>query len=133
MQTRSKAAALALALAGCQPTLPKYTVHVPPRLVDVRPPSSVVFARADVSLDSMRRVLEDALPPRLDGQAQRGPVAVRWALARQPATVEGAPGGVRARVAELGEIDLSVGPIHCRAPSGGFQIGAVGRPRLTDD
>jgi Domain of unknown function (DUF4403) len=126
------AVALAVAAAGCTPVLPPYTVHVPPRLVDVRPVPSVVFARADVPLDGVRRALEDALPPRLDGQAQRGPVHVRWALARQPATVEGAPRGVHAQIAELGEIELAVGPIHCRAPSGGFVIGAVGRPRLTE-
>jgi hypothetical protein len=126
-------AALGLALGGCRETLPAYTVAVPPRLVDERPPPSVVFARARVPLEGLDRALTNALPPTLEGETKRGAWSVRWSFSRRAPSVRGDPHGLRVDVSEVGTLEVHAGPISCRSTEAGFDIVAVARPALAAD
>ena len=80
MRTLVSVAMLALSLAavGCRSGRPDYHVNVPPNLVDIRPPRTVVFVQTPLRLSGVEAALDRNLPNGSQGSLQLGIVQLGW-------------------------------------------------------
>jgi hypothetical protein len=127
-----------LACTACQPAVPAFTVDAPPRVIDVRPPRSVAFIRADVPLAGLRRDIEGALPGEVTGKARAallglGDVEIAWRLARRPVSLRAESSGLVLEAAMLGEVTLQAKSLVCRASDAGVSFSVATRPTLRAD
>lgn len=121
---------LLLAAGGCRTGRPDYTVNVPPNILDVRPPRSVLFVDTPLRLEALDRVLLQAMPGGGAGGAKLGMLDARWQLQRQVPTVTVAPPGLLLRVPITGSVSVGAGFMRCQSNGVGgvFNIGV--RPTL---
>jgi hypothetical protein len=121
--------------AGCQPAIPAYTVNVPPRLVDLRPPRSVAVVHGDVSLDGARAEIEKAIPHDVTGDKKidllivHG-VDVTWHLVRHPVALKAEKDGLSLEVALLGEVGAHGDGIQCSGRDAGVVFHVDAAPTL---
>lgn len=112
-------ASLLLALSGCRTGRPDYTVNVPPNVVNVRPPRSVLFVDTPLRLDALNQALDQALlralPAGGTGGGRLGVLDARWRLARQPATVAATAAGLTVRMPVAGEVSIGAGFLRCQS------------------
>lgn len=113
----------ACALAGCQVGIPRYSVRVTPRLDEVRPPRSVLFARTALPLTSLQAALAQALPPGLGGRDTVPGVGwpVSYQLRPAPPRLVGTPGGLRLDVRADAAFDFAAPGLRC----GGGGLAAI--------
>jgi hypothetical protein len=128
-------AALLVIAAGCQATIPPYTVHVPPRLEEIRPPPSVVFVRAELPMDGLEAAIDGVLPATVDGARKLSigflkDVELAWHLKRRPTWVHAEKGGLKIQTFLYGEIDATVHGAHCHAKEAGVAFAVSARPVL---
>ena len=121
---------------ACQPTIPHYTVHVPPRLsLQSRPERSVVLFRGDLPLDDLGRAIEKSIPPRVNGRGQvnvpiLGEVEAKWDLERQPVSVQAQDGRLGIEVALLGKISVAARGYTCRSERAGLALHGSAKPAI---
>lgn len=125
----------ASAIAGCQPAIPAYTVNVPPRLVDLRPPRSIAIVHGDVSLDGARAAIEHAIARDVTGSKKLDLGVVRdvdltWHLTRRPVVLRGEKDGLGLEVDLLGDVGAQGGGIQCHAGDAGVVFRADTAPTL---
>lgn len=136
VQLCSFAGALLLC-SGCRTGRPEYSINVPPNLVEVRPPRSVLFVDAPVPLTGLNQALEQAvgrgLPPGGAGGVRLGVLDARWRLARGPAALLAAPPGLAIQLPLTGEVSIGAGFLRCQAGGigGVFTVGV--EPTLSAD
>ena len=132
MRTLVSVAMLALSLAavGCRSGRPDYHVNVPPNLVDIRPPRTVVFVQTPLRLSGVEAALDRNLPNGSQGSLQLGIVQLGWRLARQPATVAPSAEGLAIRIPVLGELQLGGGFLRCQSSGVGRVIVIAARPTI---
>ena len=124
-------------LSGCRTGRPDYTINVPPNVVAVRPPRSVLFVDTPVSLGGLNQALEQAvargLPAGGGGGIRLGVLDARWRLVRGPAALRAAPPGIAIQMPLVGEVSIGAGFLRCQAGGigGVFTIGL--EPTLTAD
>jgi Domain of unknown function (DUF4403) len=124
-----------LVVAGCQAAIPPYTVHVPPRLEEIRPPPSVVFVRTALPLEGLEAAIDGVLPASVDGTRKLSlgllkDVEVTWHLTRRRTWVNAEKGGLKIQTFLLGEIDAVVHGAHCHAKEAGVAFAVFARPVL---
>lgn len=126
---------LALSAAACRTGRPDYTVNVPPNLVDVRPPRSVLFVQAPVRLDALERALDRAVPGGGQGRLAGGlgGIELRWQLRRQAVSIAPGPQGLELRIPLLGELSIGAGFLRCQAPGIGGVVRIAAQPALDTD
>lgn len=105
-------------------------MNVPPNVLDVRPPRTVVFVETPLRLDGVEAALQRAMPGGGAGGAQLGVLDARWQLQRQVPTVSAAAPGLVLRVPITGTVSVGAGFLRCQASGVGgiFTIGL--RPSL---
>lgn len=117
---------LLILLAACRSGAPAYTINVPPRVVEVRPPRSVAFFASELRLDALQAALDRAIPPALSGGGALplggAALGARWQLRRQPGVLLATPAGLQLRVRLDGQIQIGAGLLGCQASG---PIGAV--------
>lgn len=119
---------------GCRSGRPDYTVNVPPNLLSIRPPQSVLFVDAPISLAPLEAQLDQIIgrtvPPGRGGQLRLGILDVSYRLGRQPLSIAAAPPGLSLRMPLVGDVVLGGGFLRCQAAGvgGAFTIGL--RPTL---
>jgi hypothetical protein len=124
-----------MASLACQSAIPPYTVNVPPRVVDVRPPRSVAFVRGDVPLDGARSAIERAIPAEVTGSRRMNVLAlhdvdVSWHLARHPVALRAERDGLVLEIAILGEVGLQGEGVRCHANDAGVVFRVATSPTL---
>ncbi len=122
--------ALSLAAVGCRSGRPDYHVNVPPNLVDIRPPRTVVVVQTPLRLSGVEAVLDRNLPNGSQGSLQLGIVQLGWRLARQPAMVVPSAEGLAIRIPVLGELQLGGGFLRCQSSGVGGVIVIAARPTI---
>lgn len=131
------AVVLASASSGCRTGRPDYTINVPPNLVEVRPPRSVLFVDTPVPLSGLNQALEQAvargLPAGGGGGIRLGVLDARWRLARGPAALQAAPPGLAIQMPLTGEINIGAGFLRCQAGGIGGVFSIALEPTLTAD
>lgn len=131
---RGALAPLALVAAGCGPSIPPYTVNVPPRLDDIRPPRSIAFVRTDLPLGGLRRAIDGAIGETVAGRKKTHMLAreveLAWHLDRKPIVLRGEPGGLAFEIALAGKIGVHGGGVRCRADDARITFRAEARPGL---
>lgn len=134
---RSTTCVAVLSLAACQPAVPAYTVNVPPRLVDLRPPRSVAVVHGDVSLDGARASIEHAIPQDVVGSkklsAGIAEVDVSWHLTRRPVILRAEKDGLGLEVDVIGDLDAQAAGIKCHSGDSGIAFGVEASPTLLPD
>jgi hypothetical protein len=129
-------ALLALSTAvGCHSAIPPYSVNVPPRLDDVRPPRSVVFVHDELPLAGLNDAIGRAVPPEVSGTrranvANVADVDVAYHLTRRPIALGGGPGGPEIEVALAGNVSAQSLFVHCQANDVTVSFHAGARPAL---
>jgi hypothetical protein len=124
-----------LGILGCQPAIPAYTVNVPPRLVDLRPPRSVAVVHGDVSLDGARAAIDKAIGHEVSGDRKidvlfvHG-IDVSWHLTRRPVVLQAEKDGLSLEIALLGPVSAQGDGIHCSAGDAGVVFRAEAAPTL---
>lgn len=121
--------------AACQPSIPTYTINVPPRALDMRPPRSVAFVHGDVPLDGLRGQIERAIPPEVTGSKKVDllvihDVEVTWHLSRRPVVLRAEKDGLALEVALLGDVGAQGGGIRCHGNDAGIIFRAETAPTL---
>src|SRR5262249_23622189 len=123
-----------LVLAGCAPTLPPYSVHVPPAWEQARPPTSIVFLATSVELAPLAAALEREIPPVLEGSAQTRvsgrELRVSWKLRRQAAELRAVERGVEVRIALRGTVETTILGVRCQSDDLEIVRTLRGRPSL---
>lgn len=127
-------AVVALTTSGCVTGRPDYTVNVPPNILAIRPPQSVLFVEAPVSLAPLEQQIDQVIgrvvPPGRGGQLRMGVLDVGFRLTRQPISILAAPPGLSLRLPLVGDVAIGAGFLRCQASGvgGAFTIGL--RPTL---
>ncbi len=120
--------------AGCVTGRPDYTVNVPPNLLAIRPPQSVLFVEAPLSLAPLEQQIDQVIgrvvPPGRGGQLRLGMLEVGFRLSRQPISIVAAPPGLSLRLPLTGDVSIGAGFLRCQAGGvgGTFTVGL--RPTL---
>lgn len=128
------AIAAGLPSLGCVTGRPDYTVNVPPNVLSIRPPQSVLFVEAPLSLAPLEhevdQVISRVVPPGRGGQLRMGILDVGYRLSRQPTRIVAAPPGLSLRLPVTGDLSIGAGFLRCQAGGVGglFSVGA--RPTL---
>lgn len=126
-----------LPTAGCVTGRPDYTVNVPPNILAIRPPQSVLFVEAPLSLAPLEQQIDQVIgrvvPPGRGGQLRMGVLDVGYRLSRQPISIVAAPPGLSLRLPLVGDVSIGAGFLRCQAGGvgGAFTIGL--RPTLDAD
>jgi hypothetical protein len=120
--------------AGCGPSIPPYTVNVPPRLDDIRPPRSIVFVRDELPLGGLQRAIDRAVGDETAGKKRAHTlgrdVDITWRLRRKPIVLRGEPRGLAFEITLAGEIGAHGGPVRCHADDARITLRAEARPEL---
>jgi len=120
---------------GCQPAIPAYTVNVPPRALDMRPPRSVAIVHGDVPLDAARSAIEHAIPADVTGSKKMNLLVIRdvdvtWHLTRRPVILRAEKNGLGLEIALLGQVGAQGDGIHCHAGDAGVVFKVEAAPTL---
>ena len=129
-------ALLVFFIPGCQSAIPPYTVNVPPRLVDLRPPRSVAIVHGDVPLDGARAAIERAIPHDVTGSKKMNLLVIQnvdisWHLVRHPVVLKAEKDGLGLEIALLGEVGAQGDGIRCHAGDAGVVFSVEAAPTLT--
>ncbi|MFO0578131.1 MAG: DUF4403 family protein [Polyangia bacterium] len=127
-----------LGAGGCRTGRPEYTVNVPPNVVDIRPPRSVLVVQTPLRLEALQQIIDRSLPgagPGGGGQGsgQVGALPVSWRLSRQPAAIGPSPEGIELRIPIVGELQIGGGFLSCRSGGIGGTLTVRARPTLDGD
>lgn len=122
--------ALSLATAGCRSGRPDYHVNVPPNLLDIRPPRTVVFVQTPLRLSSVEAALDRQLPGGSQGSLSLGIVSLSWRLGRQPASVTPTAEGLAIRIPVVGDLQLGGGFLRCQSRGVGGALVIAARPTI---
>ena len=122
--------ALSLATAGCRSGRPDYHVNVPPNLLDIRPPRTVVFVQTPLRLSSVEAALDRQLPGGSQGSLSLGMVSLSWRLGRQPASVTPTAEGLAIRIPVVGDLQLGGGFLRCQSRGVGGALVIAARPTI---
>jgi hypothetical protein len=138
MSVRVPAATLAaVTLAACAPVLPRYTLHAPPQLADVRPPRSVVFFQSEISLAPLRSALEQTLPAELADRRplKLGPLRaeLHYHFERAPVEVRVTNSSLAVDVTFAGPVEISGGSLHCHVDEARVRLRGAATPALDAD
>lgn len=115
---------------GCHSGRPDYTVNVPPNLVDIRPPRTVVFVQAPLRLSTLEAAVDRQLPGGSQGNVNLGLLQLGWRLGRQPATVVPAGDGLSIRIPVVGDLSLGGGFLRCQSSGVGGALVISARPTI---
>lgn len=118
---------------GCRTGRPDYSVNVPPNVVDIRPPRSVLVIQTPLRLDALQQAIDRSLPGGGSGGGRLGPLPVSWRLGRQPAAIGPSPEGIELRVPIVGELSVGAGIFSCRSGGIGGTLVLRARPTLDSD
>jgi hypothetical protein len=121
---------VALASSGCRSGRPDYVVNVPPNLVDIRPPRTVVFVQTPLRLSTIETALDRQLPGGSQGSLQLGLLQLGWRLGRQPATVTPTAEGLSIRIPVVGDLQLGGGFLRCQSSGVGGVLVLAARPTI---
>ncbi len=121
---------LVLSSSACVKSRPDYHVQVPPNLLDIRPPRTVVFVQTPLRLDGVESAIDRSLPTGSQGSVQLGMVQLSWRLGRQAATVMPAGDGLMIRVPVTGELQLGGGFLRCQSSGVGGVLVIAARPHI---
>jgi hypothetical protein len=125
---------LALLCVACQPAIPPYTINVPPRALDMRPPRSVAFVHGDVPLDGARAAIEHAIPGEVSGSKKVNVLVtsadVTWHLTRRPVSLHAEKNGLSLEVALIGDVGAQGDGVHCHAGDAGVVFRVETAPTL---
>lgn len=122
--------ALLLAGAGCVKGRPDYSINVPPNVVDIRPPRTVVFVQTPLRLSTLEAAIDRQLPGGSQGNINLGLVQLGWRLLRQPATVVPSADGLAIRVPVVGDLTLGGGFLRCQSSGIGGALLLSARPTI---
>ena len=128
-----------LGAGGCRTGRPEYTVNVPPNVVDIRPPRSVLVVQTPLRLEALQQIIDRSLPGALpgggggQGSGQVGALPVSWRLSRQPAAIGPSPEGIELRIPIVGELQIGGGFLSCRSGGIGGTLTVRARPTLDGD
>lgn len=121
---------LLLAAGGCRTGRPDYTVNVPPNVLDVRPPRSVLFIDTPLRLEALDQAMLRAMPGGGSGGAKLGMLDARWQLQRQVPSVTAAPPGLLLRLPVTGSLSVGAGFLRCQSNGVGGVFNIAARPTL---
>jgi len=132
---RSALGVATFATLACQPAIPAYTVNVPPRVVDLRPPRSVAFVHGDVPLDGLRGAIEHAIPHDVTGSRKMNLLVIRdvdvtWHLTRHPVVLRAEKDGLGLEIALLGDVSAQGDGIRCHGGDSGVVFTVDAAPTL---
>lgn len=119
-----------LSVAGCHGSRPDYHVNVPPNLLDIRPPRTVVFVQTPLRLSTLEAAIDRQLPGGSQGSLSLGLVQLGWRLGRQPATVVPTGDGLSVRVPVVGDLSLGGGFLRCQSTGVGGVLVIAARPQI---
>lgn len=116
---RAAPAALLVLGAGCGSTIPPYTVNVPPRLDNIRPPRSIAFVRDEVPLGGLRAAIDGAVGETVAGKKKTNvlgrEVDFDWHLTRKPIVLRAEPGGLALEIDLAGKAHVTGDAVKCHA------------------
>jgi hypothetical protein len=126
---------MGLLLGGCLPHIPPHDTHVPPRLVDVRPPRSVLGFSTTVPLGGLDAALAAAVPDAISGHAESqlgrlGVLKAHWSFQRKAAQLGADERGLRLTLTSIGTLAIDAAHLSCRGEDVGLSFEAHGRPTL---
>lgn len=127
------AAVVGLSQGGCRSGRPEYTINVPPNVVDIRPPRSVLVVQTPLRLDALQQAIDRSLPGGGSGGGRLGSLPLSWRLGRQPAAIGPSPEGIELRVPITGELQIGGGLLSCRSGGIGGTLIVRARPTLDSD
>lgn len=132
---RSLLAVLPLfALTACGPAVPPYTVNVPPRLDDIRPPRSIVFVRDDLPLTGLQKAIDGALGDTLASTKKAHifgrDVEIAWRFDRKPVVFRAERAGLVLEVPLVGNIGVHADSVRCRDEDAAIVLRAEAQPAL---
>jgi hypothetical protein len=118
--------------------VPPFTIDASPRVVDVRPPRSVAFARDDLSIAGLRSAVEGALPAEVAGKTKMKllglrEVTVSWHLTRRTVALRAEASGLVLEASLLGSLTVEGEGVHCRAQDAGMTFALATQPALRGD
>lgn len=126
--------AAALTTIGCGSAIPPYTVNVPPRLDDIRPPRSVAFVRDEVPLGGLRSAIDRAVGDNVGGTTKTRLLGRELELTarfdRRPIVLRAEPGGLAFEIHLAGKIGVRGDGVRCHADDATIVFRTEARPAL---